>query len=168
MEKSLSFVGRIEQDSVKMRGESLPFDVNGFVEVRHSGSANVFNSWSVAVHLLPFNLRGDMVSQLLFGLSRGSSIRAVYERRGLPPDPSEEVMRWFQENERFVKTHGDGDFDHTFATWREIEMIELEGHGLDTSPWKSVFQIIRAMSSSGKDGGVFMPENIRIVVAANW
>src|SRR6185436_11297538 len=91
----------------------MPYYVSGWVEYRWQapGERELSGaSWVPLLSLDPFFLRGDEISNYLFGLAKDPNERAPFKDRGLPSDCCAVVR----------SEHDESDFGHTYATWTEV------------------------------------------------
>ena len=144
----------------------MPLDVLGFAEIAYGTPADGEALWFSALVLEAFTIPGDAVSDLLFGFSKNPGGRALYANRGIPPHPSELVVRELQDDERFVASHGEGAFGHTYATLDEIEAVPWGSFGVDpnASAWSAVFAILDVMRRQLGASG----DRLRVIVWATW
>ncbi len=144
----------------------MPFDVSGWIEIAWGDVIEEDRiEWSATICLDRFMLGGDLVSATLFGLSKSPPSDSLFANRGVPDDCSTLVAQSVQENLRFIKKHGEGNFGHTNALWSEIKpnLTSINPAEIQDSEWKTVFAIIREIES-----GPFNPEDIRFIVWGNW
>jgi hypothetical protein len=90
----------------------------------------------------------------------------------VPADCSSVVRAEIEANERFIATHGEGDFGHTYASWGEITRAladanaptpEDEGQG----GWRAVLESVAFLSS--RFCFAREPHNqLRVIVWASW
>ena len=118
--------------------------------------------WSATVCLDGLQLKGDAVSDLLFGLTKRPSGNALFADRGLPPEASLPVERAYERDQR----EPEGCFGHTYATLAEVQSVRWHEHGvaLNESEWSGIVCLMDDLSEMD----MFDPERVRIVVWANW
>ncbi len=142
----------------------MPYSVDGWIEVLWSHTLDEeVQSWEGVVNLSIFDLYGDPISNELFGLAKSPRGDALYPDRGIPEDCCDFVSTAFEDNEKFIQKHGEGEFGHTFALWSEIECYLRKNQFKDQyNEWGLVFDIARKLSKK------YNTEWIRFVVWANW
>jgi hypothetical protein len=120
----------------------------------------------------PFGLRGDEISNYLFGLAKSPSADAPFKGRGVPPDCSDVVRTYVETNERFIAEHGEGDFGYTYASWGEVSRAlatAMAPRPDDDEPvgWKALLESVTFLGSRiNANEGPF--EQLRLIVWANW
>ncbi len=146
----------------------MPFDVSGIVEATWSPVAEhgAESQWWPVLFLDLFTLRGDEVSDYLFGLAKRPALSACFPNRGLPQDSTEVVRRLAEENDAFIARYGEGDFGHSYAHLDEIDaaLASPSAPPLGDSEWRDVFETIKAFQRIRP----LPPEQWRLVVWADW
>jgi hypothetical protein len=144
----------------------MPFGIEGWLEVRRGGEA----AWSGVLSIGPLVDVGDEISERLFGLSKRwrsaqSQIDAVAADRGVPSDPSEELLAELAQHAAHQSEFGPGELGgYTHATWNELAELPLDATALAESDWKVVFDIARRLAADER----FAQDGVRIVVWYNW
>jgi hypothetical protein len=100
-------------------GEFMSYDIDGYIELQ------AYDTYFAAINLFPFIYMTDYVSNRLFGLTKYPHDPIAFEKRGIPIDASETVKEEYQKNEEFISKYGEGCINHTYATWEEIQTIDL-------------------------------------------
>ena len=92
----------------------MGIDINGWIEVR------ILDEWRGAVDLTVAGGRDYWVFDCLFGTHRVSSVRfaPLAERRGIPPDPSPEILSDLAGHDRSCVEN------ITWLSWAEIVNID--------------------------------------------
>lgn len=149
----------------------MPFDVSGWVEFcwEAPDTPSPTHRWTPLLCLDVFCLRGDDVSDFLFGLSKTPVYQGLYTARGVPIDCNWAVYDAIERNQRFIEAHGEGEHGHTHAMWTEIEsaLARPQAPPVAESSWVEAFSVIRRFASEpGSWGGPI--SQIRFVVWAEW
>jgi hypothetical protein len=147
----------------------VSYFVGGWIEATY-GPPEVFqgvSSWLGVVNFGSLVFNSDEVTGLLFGLDRPARLPGspLFEGLGIPEDACEEVTRDFERNAKFVEEYGEGEFGHTFATWKEILEVDFAARNIDLgeSDWSKVFAFAELLVRQG-----YAPEHIRFVASGNW
>lgn len=144
----------------------MPYCVDGLVEI-----GLTFDDeepiWLPALNLGYLGLRGDALSDYLFGLCKAPSGRARFAGRGWPIDCSDLAQKLATDNEAFVARYGEGDFGHSHATLAEIEsaLADDDAPVARDSPWHEALAAVRALSALRPHT---VPTHWRVIVWANW
>ena len=153
----------------------MPYDVYGWVEANHETLAERHNDlrWQALLCLDVYSLRGDEISNYLFGLARTPNIHAPFHGRGLPPDCSTVVRSIWEDNERFIAKHGEGHYGHTHATWGEITRALGSANAPQRDPdevahgWNAALEAVAFLAT--RTYAVREPyEQLRLVMWATW
>ena len=143
----------------------MPYWVSGWIEVVWDWSVEEkIQYWSEVINLDRFNFYGDDVPDVLFGLTKHPCENPFFAKRGVPKDCSKRVADEVKRNEEFIKKYGEGDINHTYATWSEISkhLNKLE-NARDLNKWKVIFSMVKIMCEER-----FKPEWVRFIVWGNW
>jgi hypothetical protein len=139
------------------------FWIEGWIEVAYPETP-----WFGVVNLGKLIEIGCADSGRLFGLSkqylRGEDgVEALFPSRGVPSNPSAEVVKATQGIAAYEAEHGGGEFGgYTHATWAEIRDYIPTAEPEETNQWKLVFDLTRVLEQR------YAPERIRFVIWFNW
>jgi len=154
----------------------MPFDVNGWLEYNFEapGERGIHSMWQPLLALGPFRLGGDEISSYLFGLAKAPSLDAPFRARGIPDDCCDLVRSEVERNEQFIARYGEGDFDHTWATWDEIVAV-LGRPGAPSLPddeadggWRALFESVSFLSERIVGPLAEHAAHFRLIVSGNW
>ena len=156
----------------------MPYWVTGWVEVVWDCSLEEETQlWEGVINLDRFNLYGDDIPDILFGLTKHPCNHPYFANRGVPKDCCKYVADEVKRNEEFIKQYGEGDIGHTHALWSEIlpHLNEFK-EAQDLLGWESVFGMVQELCKERKPyiSKQFIPikriepEWIRFVVWGNW
>jgi hypothetical protein len=143
----------------------MPYWVSGWIEVVYEFSLEEkTQQWCGVINLQRFHFFGDDLTDLLFGLTKHPIDHPYFANRGVPKDCSKEVADEVQRNEELIEKYGEGDINHTWATWAEIlkHLDELK-EARDLPEWEVIFSMVQIMCEKR-----FKAEWIRFVVWGNW
>ena len=149
----------------------MPMFIDGWIEITSDLSTAAGNdyAWLGVVQLGNLIIDdADLVSERLFGLSK----RAVTEdlpgrfgRRGVPPNPSQEVRSALAELAAHEASFGKGEVGgYTYATWPEIASVPLSFADLEDSRWAVALAVARTLLQHTK----LPPDHLRFVVWYSW
>jgi hypothetical protein len=146
----------------------VPIDIHGWVEITRQDepARSQEHAWSAVINIGALVDVGDIVSHRVFGI--GLKIPPAREvaaplaaSRGLPPFPSESVVRDVEQIRSLEEQLGYSECaGYTFATWREVSAAGLSESELRSSDWQVVFDILRRLSDDPRLGA----DKIRCVV----
>ena len=152
----------------------MPYDVFGWVEYSWEipEERDRSSSWEAVLSLAPFGLIGDEISRFLFGLAKDLNRVAPFYALGAPADASDIVRAAVEENERFIRKHGEGAYGHTWASWGDIQLAlaRRDAPELDRDEvggWPAVIDAVRLL-------GLRLPfcrlpaSQLRLVVWGVW
>lgn len=127
----------------------MSFDVMGVFEVTWMAprERSVDHMWQMALSLDVFCLRGDAVSDHLFGLCREPTGRARFAGRGAPADGSPWTKMEVAQHLAASRGRSEGSFGHTHATLGEVEaaLRASDAPPVSGSSWEGVFETVAAL-----------------------
>lgn len=147
----------------------MGYDVTGWIEATALSPEErdgVASMWQPVLCLDVYFLRGDEISDFLFGLTRDPTGVARFAGRGVPEDCTSVVRQQYAENEESVLAHGEGEFGHTFASLDEIRdaLAQESAPRLAGSDWAHVLKSADFIL----DGLELSVPYRRVVVWASW
>ena len=155
---------------------TMPYDVDGWIEIVWDLEKET-KDWCGVINLNRFCLCGDDIADKLFGLTKHPCDNPYFAKRGVPKDCCEYVADEVRSCEEWVKKYGqsgEGDRDHTWALWSEIEPLldDLERYNIDEcAQWKTVFAMVQELCKA-REGWMsrdrFKSEWIRFIVWGSW
>jgi hypothetical protein len=145
-------------------GETMPFWVEGWIEVARLPDTAHKYAWFGVVNLGSLVDVADEDTERLFGLSKQcmtgeKSVDAFAASRGVPLNPSAQVRHELEEIAAHEAKYGPGEFGgYTHALWAEIQGIKLA----EASQLRLPFALAAAMAQQ------FGPHRVRFVLWFNW
>ncbi len=145
----------------------MPFWIEGWIEVARLPETADEHAWFGVVDLGSLVDVADRDTERLFGLSKArvsgeKAADAVAPRRGIPPNPSAQVLAALETIATLEAKFGRGEIGgYTHATWAEIrnyELVEPPGE----SQWKLPFELARVLEEQ------FGANRVRFIVWFNW
>lgn len=150
----------------------MPFWIEGWVEITtfKGEEKQEESAWNGAINLSAIIDVSDHVSEQLFGLSKRCvagevDIVGIFAKRGLPLNPSKEVLTELKAIAKYECLYGSGECGgYTYALWSEVKNIPNLYEILKDSDWNTAANLALQLEKDHR----FSDDQIRLVVWFNW